>query len=92
MSRLKLPVIERVLIQLSAFGNDGTLCLLALVEVKVQFGKRRFPVKLLVHDQASVELNCSGIHEAIQQLEGQGYQMADHYITSDALTGIEVLI
>ena len=45
-----------------------------------------------MHDQASMELNCPGIHEVTQQLEEQVYQLADHYITSDSLTGIEVLI
>ena len=90
--RLKLPVIEKVPIQLSTFGNDSTSCLLNLVKVKVQFGNHRFPVKLLVHDQVSMELNCPGIHEVTQQLEEQGYQLADCYITSDASTEIEVLI
>ena len=90
--RLNLPVLERVPIQLATFRNDSTSCILDLVKVKVQFGNHRFTVKLLVHDQASMELNCSGIHEVSQQLEQQGYQLADHYITSDALTGIKVLI
>ena len=49
-------------------------------------------VKLLVHDQASMELNCPGIYEVSQQLEQDGYHLADHHISSDALTGIEVLI
>ena len=89
---LKLPVIEKVPIQLSTFGNDSTSCLLDLVKVKVQFGNRRFSVKLGVHDQASMELNCLEIHEVTQQLEEQGYQLVYHYKTSDALTGIEVLI
>ena len=39
-----------------------------------------------------MELNCPGIHEVTQQPGSQGYQMADRFITSDALTGIEVLI
>ena len=39
-----------------------------------------------------MELNCLGIHEITQELGSQGYQMADRFITSDALTGIEVLI
>ena len=90
--RLNLPVIERVPIQLTMFGNVSTSCSLDLVKVKVQFGNRRFPVKLLVHDQALMELNCSGIHKVTRQLEEQGYQLADRCATSDALTGIEVLI
>ena len=89
---LNLPVVKKVPIQLTTFGNDNTSCLLGLVNVKVQFGNRRFTVKLLLHDQASMELNCPGIHEVTQQLEEQGYQLADHYKISDALTGIEVLI
>ena len=85
MRRLNLPVFEKVPIQFTTFGNDSTSCLLALVKVKVQFGNHRFTAKLLVHDQASMELNCPGICEVTQQLEEQGFQLADHYITSDAL-------
>ena len=92
MSRLNLLVVEKVPIQLTIFGNNSTSCLLDLVKVKVQFGNRRFTVKLLAHDQTSMELNCPGIYKVTQQLETQGYQFADHYITPDALTGIEVLI
>ena len=90
--RLNLPVLEKVPIQLGTFSNDSTSCILDLVKVKVQFGNSRFTVKLLVHDQVSMELNCPGIFEVSQQLEQQGYQLTDHYISSDALTGIEILI
>ena len=90
--RLNLPVLERVPIQLATFSSDSTSCILDLMKVKVQFGNRRFTVKLLVHDQAPMELNCPGIYEVSQHLEQQGYQLADHYITSDALTGIKILI
>ena len=88
--RLNLPVIQQVPIQLSTFENDSTSCLLALVRVKVQFGKRRIPIKLLVHDQASMELNCPGIYDVTQQLESQGHQLAYRFITLDVLTGIGV--
>ena len=89
---LNLPLLERVPIQLATFGNDSTSCLLDLVKVNVQFGNHRFTVKHLLHDQASMELNCPGIYEVSQRLEQQGYQLADHYITSGPLMGIEVLI
>ena len=39
-----------------------------------------------------MELNCPGIHEVTQQFGSQGYQVADRFITSDALTGTVVLI
>ena len=39
-----------------------------------------------------MELNCPGIYKVSQQLEQDGYRLADHHISSDALTGIEVLI
>ena len=39
-----------------------------------------------------MELNCSGIYEVSQQLERDEYCLADHHISSDALTGIEILI
>ena len=38
-----------------------------------------------------MERNCPGIYEVSQQLEQDGYRFPDHHISSDALTGIEVL-
>ena len=66
---------------------------LDLVKVKVQVGKRHIPIKLLVHDSTSMGyLNCPGIYNVAQTLEKQGHQLADRNITSDSLTGIELLI
>ena len=36
--------------------------------------------------------NCPGLYEVAQTLESKGFHLADHSITSDALTGIETLI
>ena len=56
-------------------------------------GRRRIPIKLLVHDSASMGyLNCPGMYNVAQTLEKQGHQLADRNITSDSLTGIELLI
>ena len=91
--KLNLPIIEQVPVHLSTFGNDTALHFLDLVKVKVQVGRRRIPIKLLVHDNASMGyLNCPGIYNVAQTLEKQGHQLADHNITSDSLTGIELLI
>ena len=38
-----------------------------------------------------MELNCSGLHNVAETLKSQGHKLADHFITSDALTGIEIL-
>ena len=91
--KLNLPVIEQVPVHLSTFGNDTALHFLDLVKVKVQVGRRRIPIKLLVHDSASMGyLNCPGIYNVAQTLEKQGHQLADRNITSDSLTGMELLI
>ena len=37
-------------------------------------------------------LNCPGIYNVAQTLERQGHQPADRNITSDSLTGIELLV
>ena len=56
-------------------------------------GKRHIPIKLFVHDSASVwYLNCPGIHNVVKMLEIQVHRLADRNITSDSLTGIELLI
>ena len=91
--KLNLPVTEQVPVHLSTFGNDSALHFLGLVKVKVQVGRRRIPIKLPVHDSASMGyLNCPGIYNVAQTLEKQGNQLADQTITSDSLTGIELLI
>ena len=93
VKKLILPVIEQVSVHLSTFSNDTTLHLLDLVKIKVQMGKRRIPIKLLVHDSASMGyLNCLRIHNVVRMLETQGHQLADRNITSGSLTGIELLI
>ena len=93
VEKLNLPVIEQVPVHLSTFGNDTTLHFLDLVKIKVQMGKRHIPIKLLVHDSASMGYsNCPGIHNVVRMLEIQGHQLADRSITSDSLTGIELLI
>ena len=91
--KLNLPVIEQIPVHLSTFGNDTALHFLDIVKVKVQAGKRCIPIKLLVHKSASMGyLNCPGIHNVAQALKKQGHQLADCNITSDSLTGIELLI
>ena len=91
--KLNLPVIEQIPVHLSTFGNDTALHFLDIVKVKVQVGKRRIPINLLVHESASMGyLNCPGIYNVAQTLEKQGHQLADRNITSDSLTGIELLI
>ena len=67
--------------------------MLDLVKVKVRLGKHKIPITLLVHDSAAMGyFNCPGLFDVAQQLESKGFHLADHDITSDALTGIEILI
>ena len=67
--------------------------MLDLVKVKVHLGKHKIPITLLVHDSAAMGyFNCPGLFEVAQKLESKGFHLADHNITSDALTGIEILI
>ena len=76
VKRLNLPIIEKVPIKLSTFGSNSNSCVLDLVRVKVQFGECRIPVRLLVHDQASMELHCSGLHNVAQSLKSQNSKFA----------------
>ena len=55
-------------------------------------GKRRIPVKLLVHDQASMDIQCPGLSNFTRDLESQGMRLADSDITSDNPPRIEILI
>ena len=66
--KLNLQFIKQVPVHLSTFGNDTTLHFLDLVKIKVQVGRRRIPIKLLVHDSASMGyLNWPGIHDVASQ-------------------------
>ena len=93
VKRLNLRVIKQVPVNLSTFGNETESCMLDLVKVKVRLGKHKIPITLLVHDKAAMcYFNCPGLYEVAQTLENKGFHLADHSITSDALTGIEILI
>ena len=67
--------------------------MLDLVKVKVCLGKHKIPLTLLLHDSAAMGyFNSPGLYEVAQKLESKVYNLADHNITSDVLTGIEILI
>ena len=93
VKRLNLRVTKQIPVNLSTFGNKTESCMLDLVKVKVRLGKHKIPITLLVHDSAAMGyFNCPGLFEAAQKLESKGFHLANHNITSDALTGIEILI
>ena len=67
--------------------------MLDLVKVKIRFGKSKIPLTMLVHDSAAMGyFHSPGLFEVAQKLEHKGFDLADQHITSDALTGIEILI
>ena len=93
IKRLNLRVIKQIPVNLSTFGNETESCMLDLVKVKVRLGKHKIPFTLLVHDSAAMGyFNSPGLYEFAQKLESKGFNLADYNITSDALTGIEILI
>ena len=93
VKRLNLRVIKQIPVNLSMFGNETESCMLDLVKVKVHLSKHKIPITLLAHDSAAMGyFNSPGLFEVAQKLESKGFHLADHNITSDALTGIEILI
>ena len=93
VKRLNLRVIKQIPINLSTFGNETESCKLDLVKVKVRLGKHKIPITLLAHDSTSMGyFNCPGLFDVAQRLENKGFHLADHDLTSDALTGIKILI
>ena len=88
-----LRVIKQIPVNLSTFGNETESCMLDLVKVKVRLDKHKIPLTLLVHNSAAMGyFNSLGLFEVAQKLESKGFNLTDHNITSDALTGIEILI
>ena len=93
VKRLNLSVIKQIPVNLSMFGNETESCMFDLVNVKVHLRKNKIPIKLLVHDSAAMgHFNCPSLFEVAKKLKSKGFHLADHDITSDALTGIEILI
>ena len=93
VKRLNLRVIKQVPVNQSTLGNETESCMLDLVKVKVRLGKHKIPITLLVYDSAAMGyFNCPGLYEVAHKLENKGFHLANHSITSDALTGIEILI
>ena len=93
VKRLNLRVIKQVPVNLRTFGNKTESCMLDLVKVKIRFGKSKIPLTKLVHDSAAMGyFHSPGLYEVAQKLESKGFNLADQHITSDALTGIEILI
>ena len=93
VKRLNLKVIKQIPVNLITFGNETESCMLDLVKIKVRLGKHKIPLTLLVHDSAAMGyFHSTGLYEVAQKLESKGFDLADHNITSDVLTGIEILI
>ena len=91
VKRLNLRVIKQVPVKLSTFGNDTESCMLDLVKVKVRLGKHKILITLL--DSAAMGyFNCPGLYKVAQNLESKGFHLTDRSLTSEALTGIEILI
>ena len=92
VKRLNLSVIKQIPVNLSTFGNETESCMLDLVKVKVRLEKYKIPITLLVHDSAAMGyFNSPSLYEVAQRLESKGFHLPDHSITSDALSGIEIL-
>ena len=93
VKRLNLRVIKQIPFNLITFGNETVSCMLDLVKVKVRLEKHKIPIILLVHDSAAMGyFNCPGLFNVAKRLKNKGFHLANHDITSDALTGIEILI
>ena len=93
VKRLNLRVIKQVPVNLSTFGNETESCMLDLVKVKICLGKSKIPLTMLVHDSTAMGyFHSPGLYEVAQKLESKGFILAYHNITSDAFTGIEILV
>ena len=93
VKRLNLRAVKQVPVNLSTFGNETESCMLDLVKIKTRLGKSKISLTMLVHDRAAMGyFNSPGLYEVAQKLESKGFNLADQNKTSDALTGIKILI
>ena len=75
------------------WGGGGIFLIRILLERSIWRGKSKVPLTMLVHNSAAMGyFHSPGLYELAQKLEQKGFNLADRNITSDALTGIEILI
>ena len=54
--KLNLPVINKVCLQLSSFGNESEAQEFNIVKAKIQLGGYTFVAKLIVHDSINTKV------------------------------------
>ena len=92
VEQLQLPVVARIPIQITTFGSEIMAETLDLVKVKVKLSFKRVTMKLLVHEHASMVINCPGISNVTETLLNSGVRLADDSVDCDMIRNVDMLI
>ena len=89
---LKLPVINKVRLQLSTFGKEAETHEFDVVKARIQMGGYNFVAKLIIHNNINTQFRNPGIVQIQRMLKRKGVHLADKLLSSEIITDIEVLI
>ncbi|XP_066963167.1 uncharacterized protein [Macrobrachium rosenbergii] len=92
VQELNLKTLDRITLSLSPFGCDPVSVTCDLVKVVVRLGKSRISVKALVHNNVDTCIFTPGIAKVATFLRSKGVKLADHYLTSDNVNCIQLII
>ena len=90
--RLKLPVVNKIRMQLNAFLGNSLSKEFDVVKARVKLGHRHFVCRLIVHDNVCTPITCAGLKQMHRDLRKRGIKLADPDIRSEVLDDIQILI
>ena len=90
--KLKLPIVSRVEVRLSVFGQPPETIVSDVVKVVVRIGNSRIRINAICHEKTDTVITIPGITKVIQFLSSNGVKLADPSIRSDEITDIGLLV
>ena len=91
-NKLNLPVIAKVCLNLNTFGSGNIIQEFEVVKARIQLGKVKVNVKLIVHENVNTPVHNPGILQIQRKFNQKGIIMADRNIKSETMDDIDLLI
>ena len=89
---LRLPVIDKISLALSSFGNEPVNLECDVVRVVVRLGKTRLSIHAVVFDKVNTIIKTPGLLNVASFLTSHGIKLADKFLDSDNVTDIGLII